>query len=410
EIKIEAMSPHELEEEGIAVERSSGLHVVGVNEIVFLVGKEANDSAVTAYSWSIASAPTGSVATLDSTDTWRTTFRPDVEGQFDISLTITTAQGTDDTTITIYAAKYVGVGTIGGTTPQVPQCGVCHSDKVTEWEGTGHASFFTRAMDGLVSSHYASYCIGCHTVGYNTNADGNDGFDDVAATEGWVFPDTLASGVWDSLLVANPNTMQKANIQCENCHGPGSLHMGNTAKIGMSLDEGLCGQCHEEPPYHVKNLQLEKSGHFAATTLDYAGGRTGCRDCHSGDGFLNSLSGHFPEPMKAKIACATCHDPHDATNEHQVRKIDPVTLGDGTVFDFGMGNLCANCHKGRRVAEEYAVEYHSHYGPHHGPQADVIAGANAIFWGQPVDRVSAHNSSLTIKQDGCVACHMAPGI
>ena len=52
------------------------------------------------------------------------------------------------------------------------------------YTNTPHASIFTRAIDGLVSSHYSKSCIACHTVGYDTNSFAvNGGFDDHGAAK-----------------------------------------------------------------------------------------------------------------------------------------------------------------------------------------------------------------------------------
>jgi len=40
----------------------------------------------------------------------------------------------------------------------------------------------------------------------------------------WTFPTTLQAGNWNKVPVALQNV---ANIQCENCHGPGSAHAGS---------------------------------------------------------------------------------------------------------------------------------------------------------------------------------------
>ena len=69
----------------------------------------------------------------------------------------------------------------------------------------------------------------CHTVGYDPDA-ANDGFDDF----GFVFPDTLFAGVYDQTMAYYPDAMDRANIQCESCHGPGSDHLGLTSDSKIS--------------------------------------------------------------------------------------------------------------------------------------------------------------------------------
>ena len=88
----------------------------------------------------------------------RTFFRPDVAGQYTVLATITTTGVNGTNTIgpvttniatTITAATYLGINT----------CAACHSGNFQgvpsiypTYTNTPHASFFTRAIDGLVSS------------------------------------------------------------------------------------------------------------------------------------------------------------------------------------------------------------------------------------------------------------------
>jgi hypothetical protein len=408
-IVIEAWSPQEIKDLGWTSPHSSGLKVVGKGELVYLFGKEASGETVTAFAWSLTSVPTGSQATLDSTTTQRTTFRPDTTGQFDIQLSITTASGTADTSVTITSAKYVGVGTlVPGVDPSFSegQCGLCHPGNEATWKNTGHASMFTEAIDGLKSPFYRETCIECHTVGFNEDITAvNGGFDDVAEELGWVFPDTLQIGNWDDIATNFPDLAQVSNIQCENCHGPGSLHKGDKSKIDLTLDEGICGTCHEEEPYHRKNIQWKRSAHSEG--IGFAAARPECAECHSGYGFINKV-----DPASAldqttgfpQTTCQVCHDPHDAGLEHQVRNLDDVTLNNGESFTFGgLGKLCMNCHLSRRDSEVYVQEYHRYFGPHYSNQADMLAGANAITFGRNIPS-SNHKE---VVADACVTCHMA---
>ena len=41
---------------------------------------------------------------------------------------------------------------------------------VAKWEDTGHASFFTRMINGE-TGYYKASCIECHTVGYDTTTN-----------------------------------------------------------------------------------------------------------------------------------------------------------------------------------------------------------------------------------------------
>jgi hypothetical protein len=409
QIVVEDWSPWELQLAGRTTPPSTGLSVVGKGELVYLLGRETGGAAVTSYTWSIASRPTGSTAALDSTDKARSTFRPDLVGNYEIQLDITTASGNSTVSKTITAAEYVGVGIVGGQSPNfmLGQCAGCHAGTAGTWMETGHATFFQHQIDGgddPATSHYNENCISCHTVGWDTTAV-NGGFDDAAEAEGWTFPATLVPGNWADMVANYPATVAKANIQCESCHGPGSLHKG-TGPTELTLNEGMCGRCHEDGHYHRRNTMWKTSGHAIGTSFA-RGSSFSCASCHSGWGFIAAVdpaSNLAQTTGNQNITCAVCHDPHSGeAGEHQIRDQASVTLGDGSVITKGgKGQLCMNCHIGRRDAIEYAQTVQGHFGPHHSNQADMLFGTNVITWGMVVPN-STHKDALA---NTCVDCHM----
>src|SRR5205807_3245610 len=93
-------------------------------------------------------------------------------------------------------------------------------DMFTPWLGTGHATMFTRGINGVASDHYTGACVSCHTVG-NDPGVAAKGFDEAATAVSWSMP-VMGATNWDD-LVADPkmaSVVKLANIQCENCHGP----------------------------------------------------------------------------------------------------------------------------------------------------------------------------------------------
>jgi len=432
-IKIKAVAPAE----GIKITvagteetvdlATSGLRNVPVGVPQYLVGGAImpKDSSLKGYAWTLTS-PEGSVAEFDDASSATPVFTPDQVGQYKIQLVVTDAEGKQSAPaeLTINAATYVGVGGIGGAAAKPPQCSACHADKASEWKETGHASFFKEGIDGEVSKHYGPSCITCHTVGYypGEGAD-NGGFDDVAKAVGWEFPKELKEGNWDAV----PDELKElSNIQCENCHGPGSAHMGDKTKIDVSLDIGVCAQCHDAPSHHLKPLQLRKSGHGDASAMafNYPTGpkHQACVRCHSGAGFVDYAEGKPQDQWrnyKMPIYCAVCHDPHSAENPFQLRNFDTTVapLPDGTeVKGKGLSAICMNCHNGRVKPEDYAKSR-----PHYSAAAEAILGVGGIDYGQTIKN-SPHGmvvgaSAVEGKYDGqvpgpCVTCHMAdtPGL
>ncbi len=379
----------------------NGLLNVGVETQVYLKGRKIGEK-LDAPAWTVLSSPTGSAALITDifdadTSTQIAKFIPDVEGTYVIEF----SDGDSVASVTLNAGTYMGI--------EDGQCGLCHANKKTEWEGTGHYSLFERALNGQASPYYASFCISCHTTGYDTSAN-NNGFDD----REFVFPDTLYPGVFDTMLVKYPDAMKLARIQCESCHGPGSDHFGNTSDSRMvkTLAAGNCAWCHDSGTHHVYPYQWDVSRHANPRYAAYAGRRAGCAPCHSGAGFVEFVeNGKQPlseAPPVTAITCAVCHDPHSDENPHQLRTVE-VTLGNGMeVQGGGVGKLCMNCHKSRRNAAEYTgpnFRYSKYFGPHHGPQADVLIGTNAATFGKNLPS-SAHFSAI---EDACVGCHMKEG-
>ncbi|HPR88243.1 MAG TPA: FlgD immunoglobulin-like domain containing protein [bacterium] len=408
-ITVDALSSVDVE--GTTMMTSSGLKVIGIGETWYLIGS-ASSGTVTNYAWTLKTKPAASNAALSATNTNKVELVPDAIGQYEVVLSVTTADGTGETTVILTAAKWCGVGGQWGFGVDVAggQCAYCHYENTNQWNKTKH---FVGLSDNIdTPGHFASYCLSCHVTGYNAApAAVNNGFDDIAAELGWVFPATLQAGNWTSLITNYPRLAQMSNVQCEACHGPGNQHVGKKSAIDMSLNEGTCGRCHEEPPYNVKNIQWAKSGH--AGVMESYSTRTPCDQCHSGWAFIRrvdpkttSLDGR-PTNGFGQQSCAVCHDPHSGTYEGQIRTMADVTLGDGSVVTYGgTGKLCMACHHGRQNAEVYSANpanISTHFGPHGSAQADMINASNGVHYGLPV----AKTGHILTTEDACVTCHMA---
>lgn len=405
-----------LNPDDIYTKASTGLPNVGVGEMVYLKGTAGEEQVIT-WAWELTARPNGSNAALNANDAEVVFLVPDVVGTYRASLTVTSDSGqSEPATIAINSANYVGVGGIVGNL-QVGQCAMCHdadeTDKVARWSQTKHARKFSDHYNGVYGGRYRESCIRCHTVGYDTTAGAaNQGFDDMARQENWVFIDSahggIREGAWDEMRQNFPLTASKANIQCENCHGPGSAHRSNIAdnRIAVTWDVGVCAKCHDSGNSHFRPMQWKLSGHSNPPVEE----RSACSGCHSGYGFVDRIEGLPPlerDSTYLPIGCVTCHDPHDATNPYQLRTVAPVTLLDSTVIDIGNGNICANCHQSRRKAATYVdgrITNPARFNPHGSPQADMLIGTNAIeFEGAEIER-SPHAS---VVDNGCVGCHMA---
>lgn len=96
-------------------------------------------------------------------------------------------------------------------------CADCHEAETAQWKATPHAS----AMRTLIKVHRDSQprCVSCHVVGFGTP----DGYR-IAAGKGHL-----------------------ADVQCENCHGPGKRHVENpiAGTIARRVPETVCLSCHD---------------------------------------------------------------------------------------------------------------------------------------------------------------------
>ncbi len=387
-----------VDEEGEPI-RASGLSNVGVGTHVFLeeVAYDSDEGDTVTTEWSFTPAEGSSAELIEGGSAY---FVADVEGKYEVKLVATDSAGaSSEADLTVNAATYVGLET----------CSMCHADQAESQAGTGHATMLAQGLDGIASSHYGESCMGCHTVGPWEGENG--AFDDVWAGTDWTFPEVLEEGNWDALQADYPELANLGNIQCENCHGPGSAHMGDPEGITISLSAEGCGQCHDEPDHHMKNAQWRLSGHSDAEarafTYPIGEGHEGCQPCHSGEAYVDMANGVEDFRMGYQpITCAVCHDPHSAENEGQVRIYDTVTLPDGTeVTDAGPSATCMTCHNGRVAPDE--VEQDEPSWPHHSTAAEMIAGTGGYTYGEEVS-----NSPHEAMGVGCVDCHMSttPGM
>jgi hypothetical protein len=409
---------------------SGGLSTVGVGQpahLEVLVDSKIPAAEIVAVNWTITRKPGSSnavvtdsvlpatVPTYEPADrleyqlATRMLLRPDVAGVYTLTATIETKNnGTAELPVIITASNYTGS----------KECTSCHGlgasrpwSMAAAWSKTSHATLFRDGLNGVASDHYGANCIACHTVGYDRDPLAvNGGFDDVATALKWTFPTATKAGTYDAIPDALKNL---GGIQCENCHGPGSRHVGSGGDpllISISSGSGVCAQCHGALTHHSKNGQWNNSVHAVVTPEAAGSGREGCVGCHTGTGFMGRIKGSTPlDTGYSPIGCQTCHEAHGETlpqgGAHFLRTVDLVTLKDGTtVKGGGTGMLCMNCHQSRQNAAVYAetAAASARFGPHHSPQADMLAGVNGVTYGKSIPS-SAHG---LVVENTCVTCHM----
>lgn len=409
---------------------SPGLRTVPRDVVVLLNGREQ-----ATYDWTIAVAPAGSAATLRDATTRNPWFVPDVYGKYTLNVTDITGAPTV-VSLDVYAGIWTG-GIMGQDAEGRPDmfCKFCHSAEVNQWKLTGHAEILTDSLN--TNGHYSDACFGCHSVGFDKSAD-NGGFDDAADYDAFYANmfgghySTPDPGNWDYMLTAFPESAQRANVQCENCHGPNDslAHQNGTiSKERVSLSSDVCGACHGEPPRHGRFQQWEESAHSNYELAIDEGMSGSCAKCHTANGFVawvpilesgdDGPSGSNPTVTWTKDdvhpqTCTTCHDPHavgtttgEGTNAPMRIQGDTFELMAGfTAYSVGKGAICMQCHnsrRGLRNEENWPTTSTSDpdRAPHLGTQADVIMGQNAYF--VEIGFRGPHG----FIEDTCVKCHMS---
>ncbi|MBI4342648.1 MAG: hypothetical protein HY599_04720, partial [Candidatus Omnitrophica bacterium] len=284
---------------------------------------------------------------------------------------------------------------------QQTTCGNCHAEKQAGWAQTKHSHAW---QDLQASGQADASCDRCHT----TNEQGNI----VAIAAGY-------NAVQDSAY---------HDVQCESCHGPGAQHLAGpetvqplpSIAVGADSTNG-CGECHQGSHNPFVEEWSESPHGYGGTVSSGVplyvsnGARDPCKNCHEGREALRvNFEGFDPRPagqvggekgvyLEAKspsayqpISCAVCHDPHDASNEGQLR----APLGEPE-----LGQVCVHCHRREGHATGGVA---TRRGPH-GAQGLVVIDED-VGWIPPnwpyTERLlpthAANNPRL------CAACHVTP--
>lgn len=453
QISLRPLTPQEKNVYSLgAAQVASGLNTIGVGQPAYLevlVATAVKDVDITNITWTLTAKPSFSPAALAPSplgtnvppykpadrltlkvaggEAGRTLLVPDLEGQYAVSVTVGYSKSNAPVTLSqkITASSYAGIGT----------CVLCHSEdahaplsQYHDWKSTGHAIAFSHEIDGgddPATSHFAAYCLACHTTGYDANTNAvNGGFDDMAKQSGWTFPKSLTNGNWAAIQSQYPDVANLANVQCESCHGPGNQHVAaagrtNAAgwpRLSFTYSAGDCSQCHDSPPYEKISTEWGNSRHAIATRSPSGSGRQACVRCHTASGFADFVktgSEVITNTAYEAITCAACHDPHNATNPHQLRVYNSYTLPEGTtVTNAGAGALCMTCHHSRNGSGESNIYNYQRglpvyaggtgFGPHDSTSGEMIYGVSGITYGKQIPSGS-HNTTIT---NLCVGCHM----
>ena len=204
--------------------------------------------------------------------------------------------------------------------------------------------------------------------------------------------------------------------------GPGSVVNWEGFKEGI-----VCAQCHNpdyDTLYYVWGIRTQWLQSKHANGGAYFENSSTCGPCHTTEGFVQQSLGQTitGQPISSPIGCFACHSPHSRA-DFSLRTVEPVTMLAGVVgeadpvFDYGKGNLCANCHKPRSInpkpdptktADTDTITItSSRWYQHYGVQGPMLAGTNGFEFAGYSYSNSYHTNSAEIKAEGCSICHMA---
>lgn len=239
------------------------------------------------------------------------------------------------------------------TDPHPENCVECHNGTVQGWNGTNHAYPYSQGWYVFTnaSGTYVNWTgpLGPMRVMEWTTADGH-GFAQYCAhcwTTGWYN---------DSTFDPNDPPWDYWGISCTACHDPAGY-------INHTSD--ACYQCHYGSYDNDHRLSAHNNS-IDILAMPFAGDE--CAHCVTGQ----ATYAHWEDLTKANIAnlnsisCATCHDPHSAEYEAQLREEDTV-------------ELCGQCHGSEG---NWPTDHHTTY----------------EFW---TDSNNVHNAVA----DGCDTCH-----
>jgi predicted CXXCH cytochrome family protein len=265
-------------------------------------------------------------------------------------------------------------------------CGNCHVDFQATWAGTAHAGAW-ETLEG--SGHAMDTCRGCHTVSELGNV--------LEVAAGW-------NAVPDSSY---------HNVQCESCHGPGLLHLESVAAGAVvrpfasiavdTIGTNGCAGCHEGTHHPFVEQWAESKHGYAGDAYIAEGDRSPCQNCHEGRKAIEVNFGDNADYVEKDdptnfqpIVCATCHDPHDATNEGQLR----APLGEPS-----REQLCVHCHSREGAPPSSGA---TRRGPHAAQGLLVIDEDIGYrppgFAYDSTKIVSSHGTSANPRL--CAACHV----
>lgn len=252
-------------------------------------------------------------------------------------------------------------------------CKDCHDARYGQFAASVHG----RAMkDGAVLPARME-CETCHGPGsLHVKADG----------------DTKAPG-FDTIRRPDRLPAREANAPCLGCHGGGEQFYWATSK--HARNDVACVECHTiHAPRDPGNARLLKAARSSEI----------CVTCHKSKHLMISKSAHMPV-REGGMECASCHNPHGSPTQAMLRAAT-------------VNELCYTCHADKRgpLLWEHAPVRESCVNCHepHGANNDKVLAAKRPFLCQRCHVATRHPSTLYDNPDltsnrlfnrSCTNCH-----
>ena len=198
-------------------------------------------------------------------------------------------------------------------------------------EGQGQYNLETNEWVSYHAGEEKAYTCGeCHTTGFIPEGN-QDGLPGIEGT--WALP----------------------GVQCEECHGPGSLHAEDPYNVEMKVPTDTweaCGRCHSRGDPFVIDAKggfikhHEQYEELIASTMAFME----CTDCHD-----PHASAHYNPESAIRSKCETCHF-------EQAEAYKTSEVG-GPMYNAGVE--CEDCHmpfaaKSAVIREDYQGDVRSH--------------------------------------------------
>ena len=153
------------------------------------------------------------------------------------------------------------------------------------------------------------------------------------------------------------------SVQCEECHGPGSVHVDGPWRTGsivknrtISGGVEICAKCHIRST-NTTGQDGECGGDANPAIL--TNGAVASGDFISHHESYNELVGYNGDGVHASLKCTTCHDPHKraTTVIEAVRAV--LGISDNHLSAETRGAIkrsCLSCHPGKEQAKTTAMQ------------------------------------------------------